>query len=495
MPVTLGRRRVILVEFNEINVTILDPLIARGKLPNFQRLRREGAWSLPESVDLPPHMDPWITWITVHTGVDRSVHGATVLGQDSIQGKLSWEYATDAGQSVGVFGSIGAYPPPPVRGFVVPSPFAPTSDTVPRDLQPIQDLNRTYTQVHSKNRGDESPLGMIRRGVDLFSLGLRPQTCATIARQLLNERLEPTTRWKRVALQPLVNYDFFEAQYRRHRPDYATWHTNHAAHFMHHYWRAMDDSKFLARATEEERRIYGGAVEYGYQVCDDLLGRFMSLAGTDTTLVVASSMGQQPYVAELFPAGRIVVRVKDMNALLRILGAEGVEAVTPLMVPQWGLRIPDDAARARVRSLFESAYTVNATRPNAFSVEETGVSLTISPSGLAERKDVRYFFPEAPNADPAGYPIDQLFALDTETPKEGMHHPTGVLGLWGKDIRAGVNIPGTTNLDIAPTLLTLLGIPVPPIMTGRVLGEAWGAAPVERPAVSPLNGERPSASA
>ena len=47
--------------------------------------------------------------------------------------------------------------------------------------------------------------------------------------------------------------------------------------------------------------------------------------------------------------------------------------------------------------------------------------------------------------------------------------------IYGPGIRAGEEIINCTNLDIAPTLLTLLGVPVPAEMTGRVLSEAFAA--------------------
>jgi len=484
------RRRVLLLELNEITSTILDPLLARGRLPHFQRLRREGAWALPDSVERPPHLDPWVTWVTVHTGVDRRVHGATVLEQDAatINARSTWDYATEAGRSIGVFGSIGAHPPRQVPGFMVPGPFSPTSATFPAYLEPVQDLNRAYTQVHARNKGPEPFTAMLRRGLDVARLGLTARTAAIIAGQLARERVDAHARYRRVLLQPRVNYDVFAELYRRYRPDYATWHTNHAAHLMHHYWRAMDDSRFLAPSPPDEKRWYGGAVEEGYTLCDELLGRFMRLVDASTTLVVASSMGQQPYVAELFPEGRIVVRIRDMTRLLEILGARGVTGAEPMMVPQWNVTIPDGAERARVKRLFQLARAEGGTLPAAFSATEVGDTLTVSPLGQARRSAARYFFPEAPGARPEGYSIEELFAVDTETPKEGMHHPRGILGLWGPGIAPGVFLEGTTNLDIAPTLLWCLGVPVPEIMKGRVLVEAWrdpaqwspGAAPSPR---------------
>jgi bisphosphoglycerate-independent phosphoglycerate mutase (AlkP superfamily) len=45
--------------------------------------------------------------------------------------------------------------------------------------------------------------------------------------------------------------------------------------------------------------------------------------------------------------------------------------------------------------------------------------------------------------------------------------------LYGPGFRSGVRIAEANNLDIAPTLLTLMGLPVPEEMRGRVLSEAF----------------------
>jgi hypothetical protein len=302
-------------------------------------------------------------------------------------------------------------------------------------------------------------------------------TIARIAWQLGHERVQRHLTWKRVSLQPFINFDFFASLYRRFQPDYATWHTNHVAHYMHHYWRAMDDTAFLARATPEEKRHFGKAIPYGYGTIDRLLGKFMHLVDKRTVIVLASSMGQQPYVSEEFPDGRITVRARDIHRLLRIVDARGVTAITPAMAQQWHITIPDESERGRVKQAFLRAYNTGARR-EMFHCVGMGDILRISPCGIAERQPgVRVFFPGSPGADVPGYAFDDLFATDDPTPKEGVHHPQGVLVLWGKGIQRGVEIPATTNLDIAPTILTLLGVPVPSIMQGRVLCEAWGETP------------------
>jgi hypothetical protein len=482
-------RKVLLLEFNEITRTVIDPLVAKGRLPAFARLLDDGAWAAPMSVDLPPHLDPWVTWVTLHTGVDRSVHGATVLEQDAstVRAKRTWDYAIDAGKSVGVFGSISAYPPRPVPGFMIPGPFAPSNATYPSYVEPVQVVNRRYTQAHHKTGDAGGPLEAARLGLELAKLGLKASTVATIVAQLVRERVEPGAHFRRVALQPLLNYDVFEMLYRRYQPAYATWHTNHAAHYMHHYWRAYDDTGFLVPSPAEEKKMYGEAVPFGYEVCDELLARFMRLVDDDTVIVLATSMGQKPYVTELFPEGRVVVRFKDVKRVLDIVGARGVTEIVPVMMPQVNVRIPDATERARVRTLLENAEARGGTRPQAFAVSENGDLLTLTP--LGHRKgvgEVRYRFPGAPGDRDPGYALEELFLTDTPTEKQGMHDPRGMLALWGKGIKKGARLDETTNLDVAPTLLSLLGIPVPSVMRGRILGEAWDQKPRSEGAAAAL---------
>lgn len=469
-------RKVLLLEFNEINWHVIDKLLAsRGAefLPHLAQLRERGSWGVQTAVERPPLLDPWITWVTLHTGVSPATHKASVLEQkgQTIQAKRSWHYVSEAGRTVGVFGSISAYPPPALNGFVVPGPFAPGDETHPPQLAPMQSLNRRYTQVHNKTARPPGWAENARQAVALIRLGLKPSTCLKIGTQLLRERSAPHLRWKRVALQPAINFDFFAALYRSCRPDFCTWHSNHAAHYMHHYWRAWDDSEFPVKATQEERRKYGEAVPHGYRVVDELIGRALRLIDEHTVLVVASSMGQQPYINEKYREGKVVVRIRDIQRLLDIVGRQGVGEVVPTMVPQWNLHVGEPEHRVRLRARLESAMrVVEGRQERAFAVSETGDCLTLTPLGLARPDDsVVYSFLPADGGPRVVHPIGSLFAMDTPTVKQGMHHVDGMLAFYGPGIPRGRELPRCTNLDVAPTLLSILGIPVPALMEGRVL--------------------------
>lgn len=59
-----------------------------------------------------------------------------------------------------------------------------------------------------------------------------------------------------------------------------------------------------------------------------------------------------------------------------------------------------------------------------------------------------------------------------ENPITGCHRANGIFIAWGPDIRPGSSVDGAALVDVAPTALHLLGLPVPTEMDGRVLHEA-----------------------
>jgi predicted AlkP superfamily phosphohydrolase/phosphomutase len=54
----------------------------------------------------------------------------------------------------------------------------------------------------------------------------------------------------------------------------------------------------------------------------------------------------------------------------------------------------------------------------------------------------------------------------------GLHRMNGTLIMWGQDVRQGVAVEGASIVDPAPTILYLLGLPIPADMDGEVLTQA-----------------------
>lgn len=77
-------------------------------------------------------------------------------------------------------------------------------------------------------------------------------------------------------------------------------------------------------------------------------------------------------------------------------------------------------------------------------------------------------------------PDDPRRALDPRHATEASHRELGVLILFGRGVRTGTRLRGAQVIDVAPTVLTLLGLPAADDMPGRVLAEALDGAPRAR---------------
>jgi len=66
---------------------------------------------------------------------------------------------------------------------------------------------------------------------------------------------------------------------------------------------------------------------------------------------------------------------------------------------------------------------------------------------------------------------DRILSGDANV--SGVHTTTALFLLNGEGVPAGSQIPRSSVLDIAPTILARLGIPVPRDMEGRVIEEAF----------------------
>jgi predicted AlkP superfamily phosphohydrolase/phosphomutase len=74
--------------------------------------------------------------------------------------------------------------------------------------------------------------------------------------------------------------------------------------------------------------------------------------------------------------------------------------------------------------------------------------------------------------------------VESITGLSGHHRPDGILIMAGAGVRAGTHLDGASILDLAPTILHAMDVPVPDELDGRVLREAFDeASPLTRPVV------------
>src|SRR5688500_12329577 len=98
--------RLILMEFNELSPQLMKKFIAAGKLPNFERFYNQSKVYETEADDA-VHLEPWIQWIAVHSGIPYEEHGIEHLGDGHrLEQKSLWNLLSEQGKTVWVCGSM-----------------------------------------------------------------------------------------------------------------------------------------------------------------------------------------------------------------------------------------------------------------------------------------------------------------------------------------------------------------------------------------------------
>ena len=117
-PARANRRAMIVLEFNELSPALMDTFIDQGYLPNFKRLRDASQVFTTVAEEVAPNLDPWIQWVTVHSGLSYDEHGIFHLGDGhKLAVKSLWDLIAARGKNcLGVGGSMNIKYDTPVRG-------------------------------------------------------------------------------------------------------------------------------------------------------------------------------------------------------------------------------------------------------------------------------------------------------------------------------------------------------------------------------------------
>jgi hypothetical protein len=458
--------RVIVLELNELCPPLLDRFMAAGDLPSFSRLHQESVVCTTDAQEPQSFLNPWIQWITAHTGVGYEEHGVFKLGEGGqLQQQTVADVVTAHGGDVWLCGPMNVVPRRSMRGWWLPDPWNPQDVPQPVELAPFTEFVRASVQEHTNDSHRLSPRACVRFLRTMARHGLTRSTVRAAIDQLVGERTGRVERWRRAALLDRFQWDLFADHWREARPLLATYFSNTTAHYQHVYWRHMDPEPFTIKPSPEEQARFGPAVHSGYLEMDRLVGEALDLAGDDTVLVLCTALSQQPYLLKEEEGGNRFHRPHDLGDVLARLGVAGVVQVAPVMAAQFHVYFGNEADAGAAATMLAGA-TVDG-RP-AFDVRHVGTDVF---TGIAFTDDVE---PDAVlRAGDRSVPFEAHF-YRAETAKSGYHHPQGAF--W-------VRIPGRppTVLEepvslraVAPTMLALLGLPPAPTMAEAPISAVVG---------------------
>ncbi|MBN1953731.1 MAG: alkaline phosphatase family protein [Anaerolineae bacterium] len=526
--------RILVVGIDGGTFDLIRPWAEAGHLPHLARLMDEGAWGLLEST-LPPVTSP--AWPTFATGKNPGQHGVfdfiqpaggefDLVNSTSIQSPTLWQILSNAGRQVGVINVPVTYPPAAVNGFIVGGMLSPRAGRITYPdhlLDPYRDELGPYRVApavqHKEGNEDEFIADLLDLVAQRGKYGLRMMA--------------------------------------DHRWDFYMVHFQATDVLQHALWKHIDPAHPLYDPQAAAR--FAPMVRQVFERVDDFVGRLVEQAGEDTSVIVMSDhgFGALHWVVNLnlflLQAGLLQLKRDPFTRLRAGLFRAGL---TPASVWHWieraGLQnyvwLVSKSTRNKVVSKFLSFDDVDWSRTQAYSMGHVGqiyVNLKgREPQGIVEPgtayqavrqraievlRELRHPETGQPMVDQV-IPGDQvahgpyaqrgpdlhvvldgyraiafpLFATDSRLVTRqirgdsGCHRRHGILIACGPAFRGGQTLQGARIVDLAPTILHVMGLPVPDDMDGRVLTSILAtdrpvayeqASPAEASADSALSAE------
>ncbi|HEU4395029.1 MAG TPA: alkaline phosphatase family protein, partial [Planctomycetota bacterium] len=462
----LAKSRVFLLGLDGCDPVLVEDLVRQGRLPNFKRLKEEGAFGPLRSQE--PMLSP-LLWTTIATGKWPTEHGVldfmiadpddpknrvTVEGRNR-QVEAMWDIVGRYGSKVGVVGWLATHPAEKVNGFAISDRAEPLAYLLRQKPDPSIEGVTWPTGLHAElapQRKDPKEITFAEAAAfvrmdeadwrsacrdDRFSSENRVNNLRLILAASENFRRVSLHLWKKE--RPRLQCSYFQI-------------LDAVCH---------NTMGFRAPLTWKPREPK--------EVADLMLERF---ARMDRALVesVAAWMkeggqGTPPRGSDRLDPNHLrwiaeMARGADADRVARLGGA--VDAAY-----DWADRL-----------LGEVMASLDADTTLVVVSDHGWIG---SPSDELDRKGKPIAFPGwlRPKA-----PFDASF--DGWLSGGPCHRGIGVLGLFGAGVRKGHEIPtprppglpplvgqGARIHDIAPTVLALLGFPKGDDMPGRVLAEAF----------------------
>jgi predicted AlkP superfamily phosphohydrolase/phosphomutase len=469
--------------------TVLDDLVARGVMPYLGRFMQDGARA-PLASTVPP-LTP-IAWTSMVTGRTPGHHGITGFfqfgGLNSSQIRLSnatqlradtiWGHVNRHGRRAGSLNFPVHNPAPKINGYVVPGWV--TWRWLKRDSHPSDLIDRLKREIP---------------GFDIKELAM----------QFSEEK-------KAVAGCAMDNYDpWIDMHVKRERQWF-----NILRHQMindpcpltgivfdgvdklqHLLWDFLDPRLEPAKPSAEFLRVREMCRDYFRQI-DRYLEEAVDLAGPQTTVIIASDHGftgtddvlyintwleQQGYLTWK-PDTEVV---SDDSNELGIGVAFHLVAFDMTKTRAFAAEASTNGIRIVMNN---DGRPVRQSEYEAFRRELTDKLLTkcVDPSTgkplvarVWHREDV-FAGPAMEQAadltltlhDNGFFSVFRSDAVLKKRPKPlGTHHPDGIFVAKGPGIRHGASLGRAFIVDIAPTAMYAMGLPIPKSFDGRVIEEAF----------------------
>jgi hypothetical protein len=238
-------RPVIVFSISGATWRIIEPMVARGQLPNISLLRTEGSSGVLHSIRAigDKHFRPQVAWPTLASGLRPEKHGITRFYHDARDARapMLWDTCQRNGLKVGLFGWPITWPPKPLEGFVIPSHLARDTQTWPPELRFIKALDR-QEQNAERAGGGRQAICKLELAQSLRAYGVGWRTMARLGVAFARLIATRNSEKRAIVLRHMkldLSLDLFLCLETRYQTGFSAFTTFLVDLVSHRYWRLL----------------------------------------------------------------------------------------------------------------------------------------------------------------------------------------------------------------------------------------------------------------
>ncbi|GER08820.1 hypothetical protein JCM17843_31300 [Kordiimonadales bacterium JCM 17843] len=209
--------KLLFVEINEVNFDDMRAYGVQGYLPELMGLMdRHGVAKTTSEQDY-EELEPWIQWVTAHTGLALAEHNVFRLG-DIVKHDIPqiWEHLEEQGLKVGAISPMNAKNRTGNAAFFVPDPWTPTSLTASPLLE-----NLYFAVAQAVNDNAQDRLALRSKFALLAGAGTYARA-VNYGQYLALARGAKKGPWSKAMFLDLLLSDILIKETRRTAPDFAS---------------------------------------------------------------------------------------------------------------------------------------------------------------------------------------------------------------------------------------------------------------------------------
>jgi len=421
-------KKVIMLELNELTSSLMDKFINVGNLPNFKKLRSESQVYTTDAKTSGEELNPWIQWVTVHTGLTPKEHGVFLLNEmQNFNGDFIWDTLSNKNISSWICGSMNTKYKENFAGNFIPDPWATNAPPFPPKKFDTY-FNFISQSVHGHASNKPVPaLGFVKY---MLKNGLSLSTMFKMSKQILSELKDKTVTWRRALILDWIQLDLFKNMYLKEQPKFATFFSNSTAHYQHHYWREMDPVLFGEDPNKVDK-TKKDAILIAYQNMDKMLGEIFTMLDDNTVIAFVTALSQKPYLE----SQRYYYHINNFDVFLEKFKISQIIKYKPIMAEQFHLECQSEAEAIKLVKHLEN-FDMDS---NEYFHVGTNQVLLVDREGVNVHLQCRCTRETSPSAkiinknDNTEIDFNDVFYEMNEL-KTGMHDPHGMFWVYDRSL-------------------------------------------------------------